>query len=63
MLFFQGSWFCTQCGYEYNTYINECKFCEGEDFSDQPIVERSDYDQLSNDEQIQLEMELGMEVF
>jgi DnaJ-class molecular chaperone len=58
MLFFQGSWYCTQCGHEYISYQAECKNCEGEDFSDQPMIERS-----NNEEQIQIEMDLGMEIF
>ena len=48
MIYFQGLWYCTQCGQNYDTLEFACKLCSGEDFQNKPICPPDDLDQLSN---------------
>lgn len=50
MIFYRGAWYCVQCGKEFISYQNECHLCANDTFQTEPIVQRSDNDQLTEDE-------------
>jgi hypothetical protein len=47
MMYFQGSWYCTQCGYESYEYKEQCHLCLSEEFQSEPLCPKDDIDQLS----------------
>jgi len=51
MMFFQGSWYCTQCGHEFHSYLEDCNQCEGEHFDEVSIIQ---------DQEVQIEMDIGV---
>ena len=59
MIFHHGTWYCVQCGKSYETYQNECHLCSNDKFQDEPIVQPSDNDQLTEDELILINFNVG----
>lgn len=62
MIFFQGSWYCTCCGWDYD-YIpkdRKCIHCDGEQFQGFPMVPPSDEDQLTEKEIKDLDLSIGI---
>jgi predicted ATP-dependent serine protease len=48
MIYYQGTWYCAQCGDEYETFINQCKLCKNDEFQVEPLAPIDDFDQLSD---------------
>lgn len=59
MIYFQGSWYCTQCGQNYDTLELGCKLCSSEDFQNEPICPPDDLDQLSDKDLEYLDFNIG----
>jgi hypothetical protein len=59
MIYFQGSWYCSQCGHSYDTLESNCKFCSGEDFQNESIYPQNDLDQLSDKDLEYLDFNIG----
>lgn len=59
MIYFQGSWYCAQCGQEYHQYASMCNLCTSEEFQEVPLCPPDDLDQLSDKDLELLNFNIG----
>ena len=62
MIYFQGMWYCTQCGWDYEMKPKNghCHYCDGVQFEDFPSVPKSDTDQLTEQELQDEQLSMGI---
>lgn len=48
MIFFQGTWYCAQCGMSSDMHVSKCNQCEGDEFQTEPYAPTDDLDQLND---------------
>lgn len=59
MIFFQGEWYCMQCGASHLMRPNQCVLCENEEFQTEPYAPIDDLDQLGSDNEKLYEYDVG----
>jgi hypothetical protein len=59
MVFFQGEWYCVQCGASHPRYEDNCRLCQNDEFQKQPYAPIDDLDQLGRDNEKLFEYDCG----